>query len=100
MKPFRSIALAALLLAPVTAVAQGTRGYAPEATATGDIIETATAAGSFTTLAQALEAAGLVETLKGKGPFTVFAPTDEAFANSPRARSTRCSRTSRSLRPS
>src|SRR6187431_1971504 len=48
-----------------------------------DIVETAVAAGSFTTLAKALEAAGLVETLKGAGPFTVFAPTDEAFAKLP-----------------
>jgi len=45
-----------------------------------DIVDTAVAAGSFTTLAAALQAAGLVETLKGEGPFTVFAPTDEAFA--------------------
>lgn len=44
-----------------------------------DIVDTAVAAGDFTTLAAALEAAGLVETLKGDGPFTVFAPTDEAF---------------------
>ena len=48
-----------------------------------DIVETAVAAGSFTTLAKALTAAGLVETLKGQGPFTVFAPTDEAFAKLP-----------------
>lgn len=48
-----------------------------------DIVDTAVAAGSFTTLATALEAAGLVETLKGEGPFTVFAPTDEAFAKIP-----------------
>jgi len=48
-----------------------------------DIIETAAAAGTFNTLAQALTAAGLVETLKGAGPFTVLAPTDEAFAKIP-----------------
>ncbi|MEM6291371.1 MAG: fasciclin domain-containing protein [Myxococcota bacterium] len=48
-----------------------------------DIVDTAVAAGSFTTLATALEAAGLVDTLKGEGPFTVFAPTDEAFAKLP-----------------
>ncbi|MDV7999927.1 fasciclin domain-containing protein [Rhodococcus sp. IEGM 1408] len=47
--------------------------------ATGDIVDTAIAAGDFTTLTQALGAAGLVETLKGPGPYTVFAPTDEAF---------------------
>ena len=48
-----------------------------------DIVETASAAGSFKTLTAALEAAGLVDTLQGKGPFTVFAPTDEAFAKLP-----------------
>jgi uncharacterized surface protein with fasciclin (FAS1) repeats len=49
-----------------------------------DIVDTAVAAGNFTTLATALQAAGLVDTLKGKGPFTVFAPTDEAFAKVPK----------------
>jgi len=48
-----------------------------------DIVDTAVANGSFTTLAAALEAAGLIETLKSDGPFTVFAPTDEAFAKLP-----------------
>ena len=48
-----------------------------------DIVDTAVANGSFTTLAAALTAAGLVETLKGEGPFTVFAPTDAAFAALP-----------------
>jgi len=51
--------------------------------AAADIVDTAVAAGDFTTLAAALEAAGLVETLKGDGPFTVFAPTDDAFAALP-----------------
>ncbi|MGB8385472.1 MAG: fasciclin domain-containing protein [Dermatophilaceae bacterium] len=46
-------------------------------------MDTALAAGGFTTLAQALTAAGLVDTLKGAGPFTVFAPTDAAFAKLP-----------------
>jgi uncharacterized surface protein with fasciclin (FAS1) repeats len=48
-----------------------------------DIVDTAVAAGSFTTLARALDAAGLVDTLRGQGPFTVFAPTDAAFAKIP-----------------
>ena len=48
-----------------------------------DIVDTASAAGSFTTLLAAAEAAGLVDTLKSEGPFTVFAPTDEAFAALP-----------------
>lgn len=47
--------------------------------ATRDIVETAAAAGDFTTLAKALAAADLVKTLKGTGPFTVFAPTNAAF---------------------
>ena len=50
-----------------------------------DIVDTAVAAGNFSTLVTALKAAGLVDTLKGKGPFTVFAPTDAAFAKIPKA---------------
>lgn len=48
-----------------------------------NIVETATTAGSFTTLIAAVQAAGLGATLSGPGPFTVFAPTDEAFAKLP-----------------
>ena len=48
-----------------------------------DIVDTAVAAGAFSTLVTAVKAAGLVETLKSAGPFTVFAPTDEAFAKLP-----------------
>lgn len=51
---------------------------------TTDIVDTAIAAGTFTTLVTAVRAAGLVDTLKGVGPFTVFAPTDEAFAKLPK----------------
>ena len=68
--------LGTVALAPVAVQAQ-----AP----TKDIVETAVAAGTFTTLAKALTAAGLIETLKGKGPFTVFAPTNAAFAKLPPA---------------
>ena len=47
----------------------------------GNIVETAVAAGSFTTLVAAIEAADLVETLSSSDSyFTVFAPTDDAFA--------------------
>ena len=48
-----------------------------------DIVDTAVAAGDFSTLAAALQAGGLVNTLKSDGPFTVFAPTDAAFAKLP-----------------
>lgn len=50
---------------------------------TQNIVEIASAAGTFGTLVAAVQAAGLVETLQGEGPFTVFAPTDEAFAALP-----------------
>ena len=48
-----------------------------------DIVDTALAASSFSTLATALGAGGLIEILKNEGPFTVFAPTDAAFAKVP-----------------
>ncbi len=48
-----------------------------------DIVDVASAAGSFNTLIAAVQAAGLEDTLRGKGPFTVFAPTNEAFAKLP-----------------
>ncbi|HLA80178.1 MAG TPA: fasciclin domain-containing protein [Thermoleophilia bacterium] len=54
-----------------------------EAATMADIVETALAAGDFSTLVAAVEAAGLVDTLRGDGPFTVFAPTDDAFAALP-----------------
>jgi uncharacterized surface protein with fasciclin (FAS1) repeats len=69
------IALITLMLSVATQARQDNK----------DIVETAVAAGSFTTLAKALKAADLVDTLKGQGPFTVFAPTDEAFAKLPAA---------------
>ena len=61
-----------------------TASAAQAQSSTKDIVDTAVAAGSFTTLAKALQAADLVDTLKGKGPFTVFAPTDEAFSKLPK----------------
>jgi uncharacterized surface protein with fasciclin (FAS1) repeats len=50
---------------------------------TKNIVDTATAAGNFTTLIAGIKAAGLTDTLTGKGPFTVFAPTDDAFKKLP-----------------
>jgi uncharacterized surface protein with fasciclin (FAS1) repeats len=50
----------------------------------GDIVQTAVAAGQFTTLAKLLTRAGLVQTLERPGPYTVFAPTDAAFRKVPK----------------
>ena len=72
------LALAATLFA-ATSLSAGNYGKK----AASDIVDTAVAAGNFTTLAAALQAGGLVDTLKSDGPFTVFAPTDEAFAKLP-----------------
>jgi uncharacterized surface protein with fasciclin (FAS1) repeats len=76
------------MLAPATlAVGQagaststGATTSARAADPTLDIVQTAQAAGSFTTLLAAAQAAGLVDALKAPGPYTVFAPTDAAFA--------------------
>jgi transforming growth factor-beta-induced protein len=69
--------------APTTAPTQPPAPTPTEAPKLKDIVDTAVAAGSFTTLVKAVQAAGLVDTLKGAGPFTVFAPTDDAFAKLP-----------------
>ncbi len=43
-------------------------------TAEGDIVDTAIAAGEFTTLVAAIQAAGLEETLRGEGPIHGLRP--------------------------
>ena len=73
MLAFTSLALVGIMVVVSPARAQQTQ----------DLVDTAAAAGSFTTLAKAMTAADLVATLKGPGPFTVFAPTDDAFAKLP-----------------
>jgi len=84
MKRFVVLGLA-LALGTVPAFAGGSCSGSPakQAANTGDIVATASSAGSFNTLVAAVQAAGLVETLQSDGPFTVFAPTDDAFAKLP-----------------
>ena len=78
--------LLALFSVSVLATAPAYAGHHSEMEkAPADIVDTAIAAGSFSTLVTAVQAAGLVSTLKGEGPFAVFAPTDEAFAKIPQA---------------
>ena len=50
-----------------------------------DIVDTAMATDSLSTLVTAVKAADLVATLKSAGPFTVFAPTNDAFGKVPQA---------------
>jgi uncharacterized surface protein with fasciclin (FAS1) repeats len=71
-----------LLLLAVLGLVALTAG--PAAAQPKDIVDTAVAAGSFTTLAKLLADAELVDVMKRPGPYTVFAPTDEAFAKVPR----------------
>jgi uncharacterized surface protein with fasciclin (FAS1) repeats len=94
--------LAAIGLAVVGLVAAGCGGGDDDASSEGaamnaaqpattmdettreNIVQTAVAAGKFTTLTSLVEQAGLASTLSGEGPFTVFAPTDDAFAKVPK----------------
>lgn len=79
--PAKPIAL--MLLAATATAATAAASHHTHHDRRPDLVDTATAAGGFSTLLAALGAAELVDTLKGDGPFTVFAPTDEAFAALP-----------------
>jgi uncharacterized surface protein with fasciclin (FAS1) repeats len=73
------IAALALAAAPASA-----RPATAAAAAKPNLVETAVAAGNFTTLVSLVKQAGLAETLSGAGPYTVFAPTDKAFKKVPK----------------
>src|SRR6478609_8252421 len=75
--------LALALVAGLGSVALPANLAQAQTMSNADIVDTAVAAGNFTTLTTALKVAGLVDALKGPGPFTVFAPTDAAFAQLP-----------------
>jgi len=74
----------------VAALAAGTLAAAPASASPAasapkaNIVETAVAAGNFTTLVSLVKQAGLAETLSAPGPYTVFAPTDAAFSKVPK----------------
>jgi uncharacterized surface protein with fasciclin (FAS1) repeats len=75
-----------LAVLTVTAVA-ATSVVSPAAAASRegrDIVQTAAAAGDFTTLTKLVKRAGLQRALEQPGPYTVFAPTDAAFAKVPK----------------
>jgi uncharacterized surface protein with fasciclin (FAS1) repeats len=64
-------------------VSAGQQGGISHTAPSKNIVDTASAAGDFTTLLAGIKAAGLTDKLTGTGPFTVFAPTDEAFRKLP-----------------
>jgi len=68
-----------------TAGATGAAPAQPTAAAEKNIVETAVAAGEFTTLVGLVEKAGLAGALSGEDKLTVFAPTDKAFSKVPEA---------------
>ncbi len=57
--------------------------YAIPAVHAKDLVETATASGTFNTFLLAARNTGLIDDLKSDGPWTIFAPTDDAFAQLP-----------------
>ena len=71
----------ALATAPATTAAPTQSTAAAEK----NIVETAVAAGDFTTLVSLVEKAGLAGALSGDDKLTVFAPTDAAFSKVPKA---------------
>jgi transforming growth factor-beta-induced protein len=81
-----TLALALVVVAAVATAAIGaSASTASRSAGEKNIVETAVAAGQFKTLASLLTKTGLADTLATGGPFTVFAPTDEAFAQVPKA---------------
>jgi uncharacterized surface protein with fasciclin (FAS1) repeats len=76
--------LVAAALAAATLGAFASASSASRSTGEKNIVQTAIAAGQFTTLTSLLTKAGLADTLATGGPFTVFAPTDAAFAKVPK----------------
>ena len=85
MKRLPVILVAAALGVSLVAGAAGARTTAVAANTAreGTIVQTAVAAGQFTTLVKLVTRAGLASTLEQPGPFTVFAPTDAAFKKVP-----------------
>ena len=85
MRPHRLLLAIALLGALVLGAAPAASAHTRPAPCPKNIVETAVAAGDFSTLVSLVQQAGLADTLAHGGPFTVFAPTNEAFAKLPQS---------------
>ena len=82
----KRIATIAVLAVAVPAAAFAAQSPQREATPqAGTIVQTAVAAGQFTTLVKLVNQAGLAPALSGSTKLTVFAPTDAAFRKVPPA---------------
>lgn len=71
------------MTAPAAAPAAQAPAAASPVVAKGDLIDTATASGQFTTFLKAVGAVNLTSVLKTNQNLTLFAPTDAAFAALP-----------------
>jgi uncharacterized surface protein with fasciclin (FAS1) repeats len=82
MKKITALSLALIALAAPMAMASG-----PAARPAGgkNLVQTAVAAGQFTTLVKLVKLAGLQSALEGSAKLTVFAPTNAAFAKVPKS---------------
>jgi uncharacterized surface protein with fasciclin (FAS1) repeats len=98
--PTKLLTAAVLASGVALATAAGTSAAPaqPNAAAEKNIVETAVAAGDFTTLVGLVEQAGLADALAGDDKLTVFAPTDEAFGRLPEAKLEKLGRKPKLLR--
>ncbi len=85
MRKLAVTAAAIVALAIPSAAVAATAAPAAPAAPGKNIVQTAVAAGSFTTLVKLVKRAGLAGALSGTTKLTVFAPTDAAFAKVPKA---------------
>jgi uncharacterized surface protein with fasciclin (FAS1) repeats len=76
-------AAAAQGAAPAASASAAQTAAGPRVAPAGDIVETARAAGHFTTFLKAVDATNLTGVLKNNKNLTVFVPTDAAFAALP-----------------
>jgi uncharacterized surface protein with fasciclin (FAS1) repeats len=74
---------AATAVEPVAVPVAPAVAATPPVVAKGDLIDTARAAGQFTTFVKAMDATNLTALVKGNRNLTIFAPTDAAFAALP-----------------
>jgi uncharacterized surface protein with fasciclin (FAS1) repeats len=78
-----AVGVAAIAAGALASAPAGATNAEPQ-TRASNIVDTAVAAGNFTTLVSLVKQAGLAETLSAQGSYTVFAPTDAAFKKVPK----------------